>query len=530
MEYKHSASAKKMNVPAAEKPAYSVANSLVSYYLLLMFSFFSLFLTDQYSHARTDKLWFFLILSGVLVVAATVSALVNRAEQQRSGVASPLLTPLYVPDVMFLCFFGFAAISTILSKYPAESLTGSLGRNNGLILLLAYTLVYFVLTRLYVYKDYVLVIFLLFSCVIALLTVLNFFFIDPFGLLNGYEPDVAADFGSTLGNKNTIASYMCLFLPVALMLLSLSEKRYLQAVSAVATAFASAGMICANSMSGLLGLAVILPVCAAFAARSYDSLRRYVLGVLILLGAGKIVMLGAWISGANKGFEYMQEFLIASPLVYIPIALLAGLYLLMRLLKGDRYPRKAVQGVLIALCILIPLIMLGSVLYFTLIDTQTKLGRLTRILRINNKWGTHRGYMWIKCLEEFGKFDIVKKLFGSGPDTLYKVLEPWFDELLRRYGNSSTDCAHNELLNYLVTQGIFGLASYLGLVATIVARGIRTARKHPLALVFCAAVICYFAQSVVNLYSPIVTPLFFIFLALTEALNRQRNSNKALTI
>jgi hypothetical protein len=39
-------------------------------------------------------------------------------------------------------------------------------------------------------------------------------------------------------------------------------------------------------------------------------------------------------------------------------------------------------------------------------------------------------------------------------------------------------------------------------------------------LVFLSAAICYLAQSAVNLYNPIVTPLFFIFITLTEAMSR----------
>lgn len=509
-------------VPANSKPTYSVANSLVSYYLLIMFSFFTLFLTEQYAHARTDKYWLYLCLSAVLVVFACIAGLISHAEQRRNGAPSPLLRPVTVPDTAFLCFFIFAVISTVFSRYPMDAVTGNLGRNNGLILLTAYTLVYFVLTRLYIYKEYVIAVYLVFSSLVALLTVLNFFYIDPFGLLNGYDAVTVLDFGSTIGNKNTIASFMCLFLPVAVMTLTVSDKRYLQILGGCAAVMAYTGLLCANSSSGILGLIVILPVMGAFAAADYSRLRRYVLALAILFVSGKALMLFALVMGnSNKGFEYMQDFLINSPYLYIPIILFGGLYAVMRLLPGERYPRRAVQGALIALCVLIPLCLLAAVVYFTVFDTQTKLGRYTRILRINNKWGTHRGYMWIKSIEEYGRLSPFGKLFGTGPDTLYKVLEPYFGELLQRYGDSSTDCAHNELLNYLVTQGVLGLLSYLTIIGTVVARAVRTARRNPTVLLFVCAVLCYLAQSVVNLYQPITTPVFFIFLSLAESLNRQ---------
>ena len=54
-----------------EKSKYTVSNSLVSYYLAIMFSFFPLFLTEQYSHARTDKFWFYVVLTVVLAGVVT---------------------------------------------------------------------------------------------------------------------------------------------------------------------------------------------------------------------------------------------------------------------------------------------------------------------------------------------------------------------------------------------------------------------------------------------------------------------------
>ena len=49
-----------------------------------------------------------------------------------------------------------------------------------------------------------------------------------------------------------------------------------------------------------------------------------------------------------------------------------------------------------------------------------------------------------------------QKLFGMGPDTFYFAFEPYFKEL-EEYGNSSTDAAHNENINYLITIGAAGL-------------------------------------------------------------------------
>ena len=135
---------------------------------------------------------------------------------------------------------------------------------------------------------------------------------------------------------------------------------------------------------------------------------------------------------------------------------------------------------------------MGTVIYFTAIDTKTDLGELDRTLRFSDSWGTHRGFMWNKALEEFGKLSFVKKLFGTGPETFYYTFSPHFAELYDRFGDGSTDAAHNEYINYLLNIGIVGLAAYLTFAGSALVR-------------------------VVNIALPIATPLFFIFVALCEA-------------
>ena len=93
------------------KPKYNVRNSLTSYYLLIMFTFFPMFLTESYSHARTDKYWLFMGLTGVLFLSTAATSLVYRSENKRMGIKEKNLMPLSATDICMLCFFGFAGIA-----------------------------------------------------------------------------------------------------------------------------------------------------------------------------------------------------------------------------------------------------------------------------------------------------------------------------------------------------------------------------------------------------------------------------------
>ncbi len=498
---------------------YSVANSLVSYYLAIMLSFFPLFLTEQYVHARTDKFWFYMILSAILVISVAVCMLISRSESKRTGDDVRLFLPLTVTDIMMLCFLGFAAVSTLLSPYGNAALTGSGGRDNGLLLLMMYTLVYFTITRNYVYKDYVIGGYLIFSMLVALLAVLNFYNIDPIDIYSGYDEATIQDFGSTIGNKNMIAAFMCMYLPAAMMTFTVTEQKALRIIAGFATGFAYMGLLCADSTSDILGLIVILPIMLIFAARKAVYLQRYLFALTVMFTSGKVLQLFAVLTGDNnKGFEFMQDFLIYSPMMWIAFAVCGTLYLIVRFtVNEERYPAEGMQAVFIILFGAGVVAALGAFTYFSVIDTESDLGSFEKLLRFSDAWGTHRGYMWRISLEEYANLDPLHKLFGSGPDTLYYVFEPHFGELLREFGDSSTDAAHNEFINYLVTQGALGLLAYLGAAGCAVIRGIKAAKRQPIALIFVSSMLCYLAQSTVNLYTPIVTPLFFLFLSLAEA-------------
>ena len=97
----------------------------------------------------------------------------------------------------------------------------------------------------------------------------------------------------------------------------------------------------------------------------------------------------------------------------------------------------------------------------------------------------------------FGDASFFQKLFGTGPDTFHYAFSPYFTELMK-YGDSSTNAAHNEYLNYLITIGAFGLIAYLSVVGGTIAGAIKKSFSNPLSIVCVSAVICYSVQVVVK--------------------------------
>ena len=286
-------------------------------------------------------------------------------------------------------------------------------------------------------------------------------------------------------------------------------------------------LMTADSYSGILGLGAVFAVLLLWFSRRISRLKRFFLAVTIMLLSGKILRLFSLCMGdKSKGISEFYSLLVYSDIVWAVIAVCAVITAIL-FLADYKMPDKilplavpVILGVIFALCVAG---IIFAVYYFSVIDTKTNLGFLKSFLRFNDSWGTHRGYMWIRSFWIFGDFSIYNKLFGSGPDTFATVFEPYFEGLMH-YGDSYTNCAHNEYINYLITTGIFGLASYLTIIFGALKGAIKSAAKNPIAIAFSASVISYAAQAVVNLAQPITTPLFIIFVALCEAVARQ---NKA---
>ena len=128
-------------------------------------------------------------------------------------------------------------------------------------------------------------------------------------------------------------------------------------------------------------------------------------------------------------------------------------------------------------------------------------------------------------MNDFNFFEI---LFGSGPDTFYNVFAVYFDELHARFGDTSTNAAHNVYINYLVTVGVTGLLSYLLFVGSAIVNSVKNAKVNPLALMCVGVIVAYATQDIVNIANPVNTPWFIMFIALSEATRLKANSSERL--
>ena len=510
--------AKNNRISSETEKIYTMKNALVNYFLALMFTVFPLFYTEQYTKIRHDKLYFFLIAGLALIFIEGTLLLYNVFSDKRTDIKheKKWYNSLSVTDYAFGGFILTCIISTILSKYPLYAISGTQGRNNGLLLMCIYFGIYIIISRLYVHKEYILPLFAVTSIIVFTLCILNFHYIDPLSIFNSYSEKVLMDFTSTIGNKNLMASFCCISVPVFLMLYIHTGKniRYLYLIC---TGVGFAGLICTNSECGFLGIMPTLAIILIYASKDYKKLFGFFSGLTVMLICGKLLSIMELIFDKNKNYGSIQSVFINSNIIYFVIflCLLSALFFYFR--KSDT-PSKVLFYTLLFSFIAGVIVLLGLTVYFTFIDTETKLEAVSNYLRFSEKWG----FIWIKSFEIFFDGSIKDKLFGIGPDNYFFAFAPYFSELTK-FGDSSTNTAHNEVLHYLVTIGLVGAVSYLILTISAVIRAFKCAKNNPLSVIFVSAIICYFFQSLVNIAQPITTPLLFIFIALTESIARKSN-------
>jgi hypothetical protein len=517
------------------KSRYNVKNAVINYYLILMFTVFPLFFTNQFARIRHDKYFVYLALSGVLIVVETVVLLITLSENNKGNLKEKKwYRQLSVPDYAFGALILIYALSTAFSITPLDAFTGEAGRNNGLLIFLVFFFVYIIISRWYAFKEYVFVFVAGGSLAVYLLSILNFFYIDPLGMYRGYAEATVKDFTATIGNKNIMSAFCCLTIPLLLMLFMNTKNtvfhHIFRYVYLVVGGIGFAAMLCADSESGFLGLVPTMALILLYYSRNITMLRKFFTFVASMLIAAKLlIVFSTVVRGVEKGFGTMQitfiydyKSLIA---IAVTVAIALGLWALERK-NSELVIPKAVPAVLIVIYAVGFIGIASLFVKYSFLDTESKLGGIMTFFRFNEKWGTHRGFMWIKAWEIFRTSGVKNLLLGWGPDTFYKAFAPYFAELTEKFNNSSTNCAHNEFLNYLITTGVFGLAAYLTLFVSAIVRAVKTASKNPLSIVFIAPVVCYLFQSVVNIANPIVTPLLFIFLALSEAIVRKERLNK----
>lgn len=513
---------KKKQKTKKKQPTLGLTQQLLLGYLLVMFGVFPVFCTDGFFNIRHDRYYFFLAISGLLLTSLGLAWLFDLPEHRseslalrtaKAKTAGPWYRRLTSTDWGMLGFLVCCIGSTALSPYRMDALLGTAGRNNGLLLMAVYVGVYFAVSRFRKDSPVIWVVFGAVSSFVSLVAVLNFFHLDPLNMLAPLMEQDKLRFISTIGNRNFLSAYLCLTVPLLAVLSVEAKLPVLRYLSLAAAGLGFAAMMAADSDSGFLGLGVFVALYLIRYAREPEQLKRFFLALTMMLLCGKLLAL---VPGEHKNMGSLQQFFVYSPGSLCLLVFLAAetglMWWLHKKNPQGKFPL-SMQLIPAAVLALATLALLGLFVYLNFVDPSAALESQWDLLHISDTWGTNRGFIWKKTLDIFLNFSPKEMLLGLGPDTFYYAFEPHF-EALSQLGDSSTNAAHNEYLNHLITLGVAGLTTWLWVLGTAVLRGVRRLKADPMVAAVLASVICSAVQATVNIAQPITTPLFIILLAL----------------
>lgn len=511
----------KSDVQILQKTELSMHEKFANLFLISMFVIFPVFMTNMLFNVRKDRLHYFIANTLVFLffILATYICGIDKEMWPKR------MFRLSVTDIGMLGFLVVCGISTLLSEYGMEAVTGSEGRDCGLILMSVYVLCYFLFSRYTKYKELPFHLFIIAACVICIIAILHEFYIDPFKILVRIKAEQQDTFITTIGNKNLFSCFVCVALPVTAAMLTMAKSKASTVFYCVTSGICFMGLLVSDSDSGYFGFAALMAVLFVYACGNADRMFKYFLGIFSMLLSCKALRLVSYIfKDKMKPLDKIPMFFIFNNKLYILIALAAvgaAAFYMLRRKYEDKHTPKWVQlaaGIFVGLCAAAVLFVF---IYFSFIDKTTDLGSLTKYLRLDDKWGTHRGYAWIRSIILFKDGGLKNILVGTGPDTFGQVIKAVYrDDMIKRHGKVF-DTAHNEYLQYLLTIGILGLLSYMLALVSLIVRCIKRCRNNTALIMVVAVIVSYCAQALFNLATPIVTPYIFIFFGIGEAYVRR---------
>lgn len=512
---------KKKTMNAVDENTLSMHEKFTNLFLMSMFSIFPLYLTNKLFSVRTDKLHYFITTTLILLffIAATYICGIDK-EKWPKKIFKPSSA-----DSGMLIFLIVCTVSTLLSEYGKDALTGAQGRNSGLILMSVYFLCYFLISRYLKCVNWIFDIFTVTGCIVCIIAVLHEFYIDPFDLITPIKQEQQETFITTIGNINLFSAFVCVVLPTVTALFILSENVIKTILYGVSVSVCFMGLLVANSDSGYFGLIAFLSVLLVFSCKNANRSFRFFLSLFIMIISGTLLRLIAnHFGGRMRTLDPLPHMIVYDNKMLIAAGYVGVLAIIFYILKTKMKDKNFPKAVRITAAIFVGACasLLGLVfVYFSFIDKTTDLGSLTKYLRLNDQWGTHRGYAWIRSVLLFKNGGIKNILVGTGPDTFGPVIKAVYrEDMLKRHG-SVFDNAHNEYLNYLVTIGALGVVSYITVIVSVLIRSVRRGKNNVCALIAILVIISYCSQALFNLATPIVTPYIFIFLGIGEAYIRR---------
>lgn len=531
--------------------------------VILMLGLFPLYFQDNYIDMSNAKLNFFRVCSVGLILASALFICMDwlqrykekmqdknkkqkkkmqaKAQEQPADRAQAFrqwLGSVSVTTWFAVIFAVGLLIATVFSANPQESWLGLEGRKLGTLVWLLCIAMYLILGKYLNLGKWAAWVSLAANILVCLLAILNFWAIDPLDMYSNLAAEQHGGFISTIGNINACSSYLCMTIPAGMTLYFVTEDKYLKIVSGIFLALGFLAGYCSHSESWLLGMGVSFLVLLWFAMRDHVSMMKFLEICSILWVASVLMKVMVTIAGAVEYKSYMyavysfdkmqNEILLNGYLLAFEGILLAGALFFVwgRKKSGKELPYRQIKKfTFIAVAVVAGIgILLVAAANLNRSAWEGAFSVLEH-LRMQDSWGSSRGYIWRMTVESWLDLPLWDKITGYGVNYYHMFIQQYGGaEVAEYFGGALLVDAHNELMQILTTMGVLGAVGYFGLQISTIVKSAKRVSVRP-SLILGVIVVCsYMAQGLVNNPTVFLTPYLFLMLGIIKSMEKDRDA------
>lgn len=534
----------------------NASNVIVGLWVMAMFTIFPLIYNDFYFDILQTKYYTVLTLSIIMILALIVicgfaGGFKNFFDNMnKKGFVVWFKEEFSIWDICIMVFWLMSALSTAFAgRFIMESITGDKGRYSGLLLISIYVILYFTVSRMFSFGKVYFTVFLAVSIPVCLFGYTDYFNMDILGFKEKISLEQWPIFTSTIGNINTYTAVLAFYIAIAGTLFITtpfkSDNGRGESIGKIVFYYVIMlmnfiALTMGTSDNGYLTLAAFFGIVPFVAFRTMEGVRRFLLTIFTyLLGIKIIQLINISYAGKVLGISGLYDFISDFKYLDLVIVALAIVVIIMYVLEYKKKEKRrdneallrSLRYIWLAILVIVfaAIVFMGMKINSDVTAAKEKYGALADYFVFNDSWGTFRGYIWRAAVEEYMKFPLLHKIFGSGPDTFGLYIGLLRNEEMTSVTGQFFDATHNEYIQFLFTLGPIATIAYILALILPSVEALRTRLFYlrdntmlPYLYACAIAVICYATQAVVNLNLPVVTPFLWIFLSIMVAILRDK--------
>lgn len=415
-------------------------------------------------------------------------------------------------QLAILVFLLLNIISCILSPYFKDyNLLVGIGRGEGLISMFLYCFSFLLISMFGKFNKRYILYFVISSILISSICIIQYVGFNPFNMYQDGIGTHNVSFIGTIGNVDFVSAMYTIMLTLsASVFIFLDTKRYVKILCLISTYFGFFIFEVLDVLSGAVGFALTLILVLPYIITNSKRLYRLLIIIsTILLGYITNLILNP-VYHYDKGrltldiqFNLIALILIILTAVIVFLAFILRKYVTYRLIN-----KKIINYIFISMIIIA---CIGLIIMFFVDMPFGIFHEIHEIMhgKLNDEFGTYRMFLWKRAFMIFKEYPLI----GTGPDSFTaRFMDKFTQDIINLGELTLNDTAANVYLTMLVNIGILGLISYLVFVGLLLHKMIK--KRNAFSNVFLTSIICFLIQDFFNLWTVIVTPVFFVLMAI----------------